>query len=312
MNLRRLVADTLAHLTARFLSRVLGQKRYFHLWEERGFHVSHVHFYAPIPDTRTLKDELWVKRSSLAGIDMREAFQLGLLDRFTRRFSDEYDCFPAGPASTPHQYYINNLSFEAVDGEMLYCMIRHFKPQTIIEIGSGFSTCLAAQAIEKTRLEGGHPCELIAIEPYPNQVLKSGFPGLTRLIERQVQDVPLSEFSRLRENDILFIDSSHVLAIGSDVQYEYLEILPSLNRGVIIHVHDIFLPMEYPRDWVLKEHRFWSEQYLLQAFLSFNRDFEVLWAGHYLHVEHPDKLEAAFKSYRREKGPVSFWMRKVN
>ena len=191
-------------------------------------------------------------------------------------------------------------------------MIRHFKPKRIFEIGSGNSTYLSAQAVLKDKEDNGHKCELIAVEPYPNDVLKAGFPGLSELISTKIQDIPLSEFNKLKENDILFIDSSHVLKIGSDVQYEYLEILPRLNKGVIVHLHDIFLPAEYPREWVLKDYRFWTEQYLLQAFLAFNDNFEVLWAGSYIHLKHPDKLEAAFSSYKRdERLPGSFWIRKI-
>jgi len=132
------------------------------------------------------------------------------------------------------------------------------------------------------------------------------------LIPKKVQDIPLSEFKKLSENDILFIDSSHVLKIGSDVQYLYLEVLPRLNKGVIVHAHDIFLPAEYPKEWVLKNYIFWNEQYLLQAFLAFNNSFEVLWAGSYMHLRHPDKLEEAFSSYKRDKiWPSSFWIRKI-
>ena len=122
----------------------------------------------------------------------------------------------------------------------------------------------------------------------------------------------MSEFLSLEENDILFIDSSHVLRIGGDVRYEYLEILPRLNRGVIVHAHDIFCPAEYPRQWVLEHYHFWTEQYLLQAFLTFNDSFEVLWGSSYMHINHPDKLEAAFSSYGRDvESPSSFWMRKT-
>jgi len=192
-------------------------------------------------------------------------------------------------------------------------MIRHFKPKKIFEIGSGNSTYLSAHAILKNKEEDNdYECELVAIEPYPNDILKAGFPGLSKLIPKKAQDIPLSEFKKLLENDILFIDSSHVLKIGSDVQYEYLEILPRLNKGVIIHVHDIFLPTEYPKEWVLKDYRFWTEQYLLQAFLAFNNSFEVLWAGSYMHLRYPDKLEEVFSSYKRdERWPGSFWIRKI-
>lgn len=120
------------------------------------------------------------------------------------------------------------------------------------------------------------------------------------------------EFQKLKENDILFIDSSHVLKTGSDVQYEYLEILPRLNKGVLVHFHDIFLPAEYPQKWILEDHKFWNEQYLLQAFLAFNDSFEILWAGSYMHLNHPDKLEQFFKSYNKNKRwPGSFWVRKI-
>jgi hypothetical protein len=114
----------------------------------------------------------------------------------------------------------------------------------------------------------------------------------------------------LGENDILFIDSTHVLRIGSDVQYEFLEVLPRLRPGVYVHIHDIFMPAEYPEAWVRREHRFWTEQYLLQAFLCYNGAFEVIWAGSYMHLKHPDELAAAFASYGPGRHPGSFWIRR--
>lgn len=288
-------------------------KKSFPLWEKLGFYIIPNHFYYPIPDTRTLKDDLWEKHSELIGIDMNEEGQINLLSLFSSKFKEEYESFPRNKTSIPYQYYIDNGSFESVDGEIYYCMIRYFKPKKIFEIGAGYSTYLSAQAILKNKEgDNGYECELIAIEPYPNDVLKAGFPGFSKLISKKVQDIPLSEFKKLRENDILFIDSSHVLKIGSDVQYEYLEILPRLNKGVIVHFHDIFLPAEYPKKWVLEEYRFWNEQYLLQAFLTFNDSFQVLWAGSYMHLRYPDKLEDAFSSYKRdERWPGSFWVRKI-
>ena len=279
--------------------------RLFSLCENMGFHITLNHFYQPIPDTRTLKDELWLRQSELVGIDMNEQKQIHLLAQFSSRFKGEYSTFPKR-ASKPYQYYTNNNWFGPIDAEILYCMIRYFKPKKIIEIGSGYSTFLSAQAILKNEEESGHKAELIPIDPYPNKVLRSGFLGLSRLISAKVEEVDLSLFNGLKENDILFIDSSHVLKIGDDVQYEYLEILPRLNTGVIVHSHDIFLPMEYPKKWVLEMHQFWNEQYLLQAFLAFNRAFEVLWAGYYMHLRHPEKLEKAFGSHNA----CSFWIKK--
>lgn len=245
--------------------------RLFRVWEQMGFHVTRKHFYEPIPDTSTLANDLWLRQSELVGIDMNEQKQ----------------------------------------SEILYAMIRYFKPKRIVEIGSGDSTMLSAQAILKNEQESGIKGDLIAVEPYPNETLRRGFPGLTKLIASKVEQVDLGEFAKLQENDILFIDSSHVLKIGSDVQYEYLEILPRLNKGVIVHIHDIFLPMEYRKEWVLKQLRFYNEQYLVQAFMTFNNAYEVLWAASYMHLKHSDKLQEAFGSYSRETvWPGSFWIRR--
>jgi hypothetical protein len=285
---------------------------YFRFWERKGIHITPVHYSQPIPDTRTLNDGLWGKRFELTGIDMNDQNQLNLLAKFASLYKGEYDCFPSHQTSIPYEFYFNNGRFESVDCELLYCMIRHFRPNTIIEIGSGNSTYLSAQALLKNKDELGLESKLIAIEPYPNKTLKNGFPGLSKLIEKRVQDVEISIFCELKENDILFIDSSHVLKIGNDVQKIYLEILPKLAKNVLIHVHDIFFPSDYPKEIILKHHRFWTEQYLLQAFLSFNSAFEVLWASSYFHLNRPEILERAFSSYHKDKRwPGSFWMRKI-
>lgn len=288
-------------------------KKTFLFWQRLGLHITPVHFHEPIPDTRTLKDDLWSKHSELVGVAINEEKQLELLSLFESKFKKEYDRLPENKTSTPHEYFVDNDMFSSVDGEILYCMIRHFKPKKIFELGSGFSTLLSAQAVLKNREENnGQECELVAVNPYPNEILRAGFPGLSKLISKKGQDIPLSDFKKLKINDILFIDASHSLKIGGIVRYIYSEILPRLNRGVIIHVHDVFLPAEYPKEWLLKDYKFWNEQYLLQAFLAFNDSFEILWAGSYIHSKHPDKLETAFSSYERdERWPASFWMRKI-
>jgi len=285
----------------------------FSFWQILGFHVTPVHFYQPIPDTRKLKDNLWQKKSQLVGIDMNEGKQLELLSSFVSKFRKEYDIFPKNKTNLPYQYYTNNKSFGSINGEILYCMVRNYKPKRIIEVGSGFSTRLTAQGILKNKKENNIDCDFITIDPYPNEVITRGFPGVSKLIEEDLQNIGLEEFKKLQENDIFFIDSSHVLKINSDVQYEYLEILPRLNEGVIVHFHDIFLPVEYPKKWVLKEHRFFNEQYLLQAFLMFNKDFEILWAGSYMYLKHPELLKKSFNSYNPdpETGcPGSLWIRR--
>ena len=285
-------------------------RKSFLFWQRLGVHVLPNHFYNPIPDTRELTDEFFSRRSELVGIALHDNEQLELLKNFASKFADEYKAFPLEGTGVAHEYYVKNHTYEQVDGEILYCMIRQFKPRKIIEIGSGFSTYLTAQALLKNAGEGNE-CEFTAIEPYPNEVLEQGFPGLTTLLKKRVQDVSLNEFATLKQNDILFIDSSHVLKAGSDVQYEFLEILPRLNEGVIVHVHDIFMPVEYPREWMMKHSRFWNEQYLLQAFLTFNDSFEILWAASYMLLKHREQLSQAFPSITSNTCPGSFWMRRI-
>jgi predicted O-methyltransferase YrrM len=285
-------------------------RRNFELWQSLGLHVTRVHFYHPIPDTRRLPPSLWERRSEMVGVDMREAEQVRLLATFRERHAGEYGALPRAATGDPLQFHLRNGFFEAVDAEILYCTIRHFRPKRIVEIGSGQSTLLAAQAARLNAAEG-HPCRIEAIEPYPSAALRAGVPGV-ELHEAEVQAVPLSRFTDLEENDILFIDSSHVLRIGGDVQYEFLEILPRLRRGVLVQVHDVFLPAEYPRAWVVEQRRFWNEQYLLQAFLAFNRAFEVQWGGTYMHLRHPELLRQAFPSYDPARSlPGSFWIRRT-
>ncbi|HWE37991.1 MAG TPA: class I SAM-dependent methyltransferase [Isosphaeraceae bacterium] len=298
MGIRTATRDLIAQLVVRAVPPgIFRDKRYFRLWQSRGYHVTRVHFYEPIPDTVSLKDDLWARPSAMVGVDMRVEAQLELLAAFAERYKSEYEGVDPITRGTP-------------DWEALYCVVRHFRPRRIIEIGSGVSTRVAALAVEENRRHGVD-ARLTAIEPYPSDELRAGFPGLSDLKVTQVQDVPLSEFEALGENDILFIDSSHVLKLGSDVQYEFLEILPRLRPGVVAHVHDIFFPFEYRRDWPMEQSIFWNEQYLLQAFLAFNSAFEVLLSNSYIHHAHPDALRRAFDRYDpKVHHPGSFWMRR--
>src|SRR4029077_17078568 len=172
------------------------------------------------------------------------------------------------------------------------------------EVGSGFSSLILGNAAARNDSSG-----LICIEPFPRDFLRDGFPGLQSLIEKNVQNIGLEFFSQLDSRDILFIDSSHTVKIGGDVNYLFLEVLPRLKPGVIVHVHDIFLPRDYRRDWVMDEFRFWTEQYLLQAFLMFNSDFEVLMANSYLSHYYEEDLKATYPSLPSWDGG-SFWMRR--
>jgi hypothetical protein len=277
----------------------------FHDWERHGFHVTPARFNQPIPDIQSLPETLWSQPSELIGIDMNERAQLDLLKSFLK-FRGEYEQFPTEPAADRDRFYLGNGLFDGVDALLSYCMVRHFDPRLIIEVGSGFSSLVMGTAAAKN---GSEP--LICIEPFPREFLRKGFPGLQTLIEKKVQEIELELFSQLQSGDILFIDSSHTVKIGGDVNYLFLEVLPRLNPGVIVQMHDIFLPFEYRRDWVLDEFRFWTEQYLLQAFLTFNSGFEVLLANYFLSRYHEEALKSVFPDLRRWIGG-SFWMRRTH
>jgi hypothetical protein len=251
---------------------------------------------------------LWDRVSDLPGMDMREEAQKQLLSEIVTRFKGEYSAIPKGASTPEFHFYLGNIAFEAVDAEMLFGIIRLLKPRRMYEIGSGFSTLLAADALHRNGIDGC-PCRLIAIDPYASAEL--GLPSGVDFWRVPVQDVSPSEFQSLGENDILFVDSSHVCKIGSDVEFLFLEVLPRIRPGVVVHLHDIFMPLEYPKEWVLDLHRFWNEQYLLQAFLTFNTTFEVLWAGQWMQIKYPDLIAKAFPSYKPGVSAGSFWFRRT-
>jgi hypothetical protein len=206
----------------------------YHAAIELGVQILPLYPYSPAPDPRHLPDTLWANPSGLPGVKINLEKCCELVRSMAENFRAEYEALPFDkPADAPPwTYFASNGFYDGVDGCILYAMIRKFRPRRIVEIGSGNSTYLSAQAAARNRADDAVcDCEITAIEPYPNAVLRAGFPGLTRLIPSIVQDVPLSVFDELHENDILFIDSSHVLHTGSDVAYEFLEILPRLRAG---------------------------------------------------------------------------------
>jgi len=318
------VSRTARSARRRAATRVLGVPRVqsaivragsllpFDAWQQRGWHLTPNHFYSPIPDTRELVPALHAT-TDLSGIDMRDEAQQQLLQELSAEVGEEWAALPRA-AIDETTFFVDNQAFESVDAEMLYGLVRHLKPKRYCEIGSGWSTMCALTAARRNVAEG-HACELEAIEPYPYEFLQkvAAADPLLHLSVMKAQDVPMDRFTSLGAGDILFIDSSHVLRAGSDVQREYLEILPRLAPGVFVHVHDIFLPAEYPQSWYFEEHRFWNEQYLLQAFLIGNQMFEVLWAGNYMHQRHPEALERTIPSYdRATRQPGSFWLRRTD
>ncbi|MFN3557893.1 MAG: class I SAM-dependent methyltransferase [Brevundimonas sp.] len=264
------------------------------------------HYYNPVVFRSDLYKPLSQARA-LPGLDLNEAGQLALIDQFD--FAQELEAFPQD--DTGDGYFFNNNSFEAGDAEILYDMIRHFKPKRLIEIGSGHSTRIARAAIlANGRETPGYACTHTCIEPYEMPWLADY--GV-ELIRERVELVDDAVFQSLESGDILFIDSSHMIRPQGDVLHEFLYLLPKLKPGVLIHVHDIFTPHDYPESWVLGRRLYWNEQYLLEAFLTLNPDFEIIAAVNWLARNHRDRLTRATPHLIRKPAqePGSFWMRRV-
>lgn len=284
------------------------------IFYEHGFHLLRKHFYLPIPDDQDDLKGFWDQPSALAGIDMNEVAAYDLMDIVLPPFLNEFRLrFPIEKPDQPEGFWLINGGYMAVDAHLLYGLIRNYKPRRIVEIGNGNSTFLSIEAAKKNR-DDGYETEVISIDPYPWEIFRHGYPGLSELIVKPVQKVPIPFFEQLDKNDILFIDSSHVIRSGNDVHYEYLEILPRLAPGVMVHIHDISLPKPYPKVY-FDNQLYWNEQYLLQAFLTYNSRFEVLWPGNYMMHKAPEKMHAVFPeiiimraSYPSSE-PTAFWMR---
>lgn len=250
------------------------------------------HFYSPVVNPAELNsrcDALWpAEAPPTPGIIWNTEMHRQLLLKW-HAFAADWD-YPSRPVNDTG-FYEPNKAFEGLDSRALYAFLRSHKPKKLIEVGSGFSTLLSAD-VNTRYLDGS--MEIIAIEPYPKRFLQQQVAGLSQLIPKKVQDVPMSTFDSLDPGDVLFIDSSHVVKTANDVNYLYLQVLPRLKAGVLVHIHDIFLPWDYPREWVMRERRNWNEQYCLQAMLAVSSHFEVLFASHFASRAVPDAVEACW------------------
>ena len=263
------------------------------------------HYYEPLIDFRLLIQPLDQHRL-LPGIDMNVPGQLELLRQF--RFGEELAPFTA-PRKDDLTYSFGNGFFDSGDAEFLYNLVRLKRPRRVVEIGSGNSTLLVIEAVRRNKQEQpGYSCEHICVEPYETPWLERS--GVTVRRER-VEQVEKSLFAQLEADDLLFIDSSHVIRPQGDVLCEFLEILPALKKGVIVHIHDIFTPRDYPKDWVVNRVRLWDEQYLMEALLSGNPNWKIIGALNFLRHEHFDDLKAACPFLTPDREPGSFYIEKM-
>jgi hypothetical protein len=267
------------------------------------------HYYSPIPsldDVSRYERQIFGVRTSIPGVDLNEAAQLEQIERLGPATAD----IPFGEEADPrYRYNLANEFFSHGDGVVLFGMLRLLRPRRLMEIGSGFSSALILDTNDLF-LDGGMRCTFI--EPHPERLfslLRTTDRTQVEIVERELQDVDLDRFDALEAGDVLFIDSSHVSKAGSDVNRLMFDVLPRLSRGVVIHIHDIFYPFEYPREWML-EGRTWTEGYLVHAFLQFNSEFRILLFNSFLAAMHRERVASSLPWWGRNPGG-SLWLERL-
>lgn len=254
------------------------------LWEPPG------HFYSPLPSLDEIRRNAGkvfdTSSRTLGGIDLRETEQLALLRELKKYYAEQPF---TEQKQSGRRFYFDNPAFAYFDAIIFHGMIRHVRPRRVIEVGSGYSSCVL---LDTNELFFHNAISCTFIEPYPKllrSLMKEEDHGRVTVLDRNLQDVELDVFAGLSAGDILFIDSSHVSKTNSDVNYVFFEILPRLTRGVYVHFHDVFHPFEYPKEWVYQG-RAWNEGYTLRAFLQYNDAFAIQLFNSFLERFHRDEI----------------------
>ena len=263
-----------------------------------GLQVVPKNYYSPIPDLDALSPAVFDRRSDLRGIHFDLDEQLAWIEENLAAAMREF----SAPADA-----VDNASYGRVGADLLHGVVRGLKPRRIVELGSGHSTLFMAAAAERNRADGVDT-ELRTFDPFPT-VAQPGLPGLASLEPVRAQDVPLEVFTGLAAGDVLFVDTTHTVKVDSDVNRIVLDVFPALAPGVLVHVHDIFLPYEYPRHWHEDSGFHWAEQYLLQAYLAGNPGVQVLAATYALCRERPDAMARLAPTWQPGTEASAFWFR---
>lgn len=269
-----------------------------------GFNLTRKHFYSPIPDR--LPEEVWNVRSPLHGIHMDLDEQLRWIERHVTDFLEEFR--PPIPMVGGYTFEYENGFLGQGDADVLYGAVRSYKPRRFVELGSGHTSAVIQHALARNAVEGAS-CDYRIYDPFPTDYL--GTPLATHSVRAvPAENLADSVFSELRAGDVLFVDTTHTVRLGGDVNRIVLDGLPLVVPGVVVHFHDIFLPYHYPRAFFEEHEHHWAEQYLLQAFLAFNEDFEVLAGLHALARDRPVELSRLVPSMGTGGNPASFWLRR--
>jgi hypothetical protein len=301
------VRSRLAEAASRRASGTLWQ-----VGQRVGFEVVRSGPFSPVPDVPPPDSPAWSRRASLPGVRFDLDDQLAFVSSSLAGGIEEFGREVRGP-----RFELWNKLFQAGDAEILYALLRHLKPRRVIEVGSGNSTLVSAAAVSANAREGV-PGELVAVDPHPTRILPPGLEGLSRIELIDCRALPMERYLELQADDVLFIDTTHVVKRGSELNWLVLEVLPRLNAGVWVHFHDIFTPHEYPR-WIFQTAGFLNEQYLLEAFLL-GSDWSIELANAALYLDRHDRFVGLVPSLTeavpgvpelRTWPPSSFWIRRT-
>lgn len=279
------------------------------LAEAAGFHVFPRRFDSPVPLLEEIDFGALAKPRALPGIDLRVNFALELLTQL-KPFAAELDVIPYEPSSSAPFWFTPEflVSFPDYDTAVLYSMLRHLKPKRYVELGCGYSSIVSSFALQRNQKDGA-ACDAIYADPEPRLPMEKTL-TTGRLMLKRVQEVPLEIFKALQSGDVLFIDTSHVLKVQSDVEQEIVRILPSLAPGVWIHFHDVFTPYDYPEEWICRQLRLSAnEQYALECLLTGGNRYQIEIPLHYLVRDFKDPVRD-FYPRGRTRGQ-SIWIRKM-
>jgi hypothetical protein len=292
----------------------LGFEVAFPVFERLGIHVLPIHYYSPVPDTRQLRKDFgrWHREWSFLGIDFDMDEERKLVQDLTR-FRSELQRLPSHAEIAARGL---GEGYGEVEASVLHAMLRSLKPSLVVEVGSGVSTFYTVHALAVNKQEHGTDSHIKCIDPYPRpelRALSATAKVPLEIIPAPVQDVEISLFQELGEGDVLFVDSSHISRLDSDVDRLYLEIFPCLRPGVLIHIHDIPFPflVPNPEHWIFTKHKFWNEAPLLAAFLAFNASFKIMLSLSYLHHKFPEVLQALMTYDRKVHEPTSIWLKRI-
>lgn len=278
--------------------------------EKLGMELVSRSMYGPVPAPPP--SEHWSTPQDIAGLELDTEAQLAWAESELSARLAEFDP-PDEPAGGPGEFHLWNTWYEGADAQLLWAMIRRLRPRRVLEMGAGYSTLITAAACAANAREGS-PATFVSVDPQPRIELDREIEGLSSLERASTTELPLERFGELASGDLLFVDTSHVVKMGSEVNYLVLEVLPRLRPGVFVHFHDVFLPYEYPREW-FESGTYLNEQYLIQAFLAHNSAYEVVFAAHAVARANRNRLATLLPALddprsRDTPGPSAFWIRR--